>query len=324
MFETKTSTLYGAGGEQYKIAYLYDGNSMIGLELAQNDQAQTFYFRRNAQGDVMALFDAQGVLKVRYHYDAWGNCTIGSSTADIELAKLNPIRYRGYYYDQDTGLYYLNARYYSPELRRFISPDDTAYLDPENANGLNLYAYCYNDPVNYADPSGHLAVSTFVWIIIGAAVLTTAGVVTYGAITDRPIVLDFSFSAGMGAGVGGKIGLSVVLDFKNNSLGFYPHYGYYYGAKFNVFGFSYGVGFISNYENEGDYAGPFISFGGGLYGGIDHCYDPRYLYNDTVRASSITFGNNKGGYYGYDYYDYWGSVSFSDVVSFLQRRLSAW
>ena len=78
----------------------------------------------------------------------------------MQLAIANPIRYRGYYYGQDTGLYYLNARYYSPELRRFISPDDTAYLDPENANGLNLYAYCYNDPVNYADTIIDIGITT--------------------------------------------------------------------------------------------------------------------------------------------------------------------
>ena len=72
------------------------------------------------------------------------------------------------------------------------------------------------------------------------------------------------------------------------------HYGYYYGAKYNTFGFSYSVGLISNYENEGDYAGPFVDFGGVFYGGIDHCYDPRYPYDNTVRASSITFGNNIG------------------------------
>ena len=67
----------------------------------------------------------------------------------------NPIKYRGYYYDTETGWYYLNARYYSPEWCRFISPDDTSYLDPESVNGLNLYCYCGNDPINFVDPSGH-------------------------------------------------------------------------------------------------------------------------------------------------------------------------
>ena len=90
--------------------------------------------------------------------DAFGNCTIASGTTDQALAKANPIRYRGYYYDTDTGLYYLNARYYNPQWRRFISPDSTDYLDPETPNGLNLYAYCNNDPVNYKDPSGRLTI----------------------------------------------------------------------------------------------------------------------------------------------------------------------
>jgi len=85
-----------------------------------------------------------------------GNCTIANGS-DMQLAYANPIRYRGCYYDTDIGLYYLNARYYSSELRRFISPDDTSYLDHENANGLNLYAYCCNDPVNRIDPTGNPA-----------------------------------------------------------------------------------------------------------------------------------------------------------------------
>ena len=80
-----------------------------------------------------------------------GNCTISGNAA---VAKANPIRYRGYYYDEETGLYYCNARYYSPKWRRFISPDSTSYLDPESVNGLNQYCYCGNDPINYADPSG--------------------------------------------------------------------------------------------------------------------------------------------------------------------------
>ena len=70
------------------------------------------------------------------------NCTISGETTDIAVAQANPIRYRGYYYDEDTGLYYCSARYYSPKWRRFISPDDTAYLDPSSVNGLNQYCYC--------------------------------------------------------------------------------------------------------------------------------------------------------------------------------------
>ena len=111
---------------------------------------------------------------VKYEYDAWGNCNRYASS-NVDLAHVNPIRYRSYYYDQNTGLYYLNARYYNPQWRRFISPDDTAYLDPETPNGLNLYAYCNNDPVNYVDPSGCTPEWLSNFLFVGAGVLLIAG-----------------------------------------------------------------------------------------------------------------------------------------------------
>ena len=104
----------------------------------------------------------------------WGNCTISGNTT---VAKANPIRYRGYYYDEETGLYYCNARYYSPKWRRFISPDDTSYLDPSSVNGLNQYCYCGNDPVNYCDPSGRFWDYIFdaVFIVWGICDLVNGG-----------------------------------------------------------------------------------------------------------------------------------------------------
>ena len=104
--------------------------------------------------DDNTILDNSGNIVVKYAYDAYGNCSIVYGISH-DLARRNPIRYRGYYYDRETNLYYLNARYYNPDWRRFISPDSCDYLDPETPNGLNLYAYCNNDPVNYADPSGH-------------------------------------------------------------------------------------------------------------------------------------------------------------------------
>ena len=151
-----------------------------------------------------------------YAYDAFGNCTI-LSTTNSTIANANPFRYRGYYFDSETGFYYLNSRYYSPEWRRFISPDDTAYIDPETPNGLNLYCYCGNDPVNYCDPSGHklewwekiLIGATF--ILLGAVVtVATAGTgIGFAAAMGSALIVSLkatAISTAIGAGIGLTIG----------------------------------------------------------------------------------------------------------------------
>ena len=95
---------------------------------------------------------------VEYVYDAWGTITPNGvyDVSGLNLAELNPFRYRGYYYDTETGLYYLKTRYYDPAIGRFMTIDGIEYLDPETINGLNLYAYCNNNPVMNIDPNGNL------------------------------------------------------------------------------------------------------------------------------------------------------------------------
>ena len=135
----------------------------------------------NSRGYIIEILDSPGNTVVKYKYDAWGNCNRFASS-NVDLAYYNPIRYRSYYHDEDIGLYFLNARYYNPQWRRFISPDDTIYLDPETPNGLNLYCYCNNDPVNCVDPSGHMAF----WLAAGlffAAIGLICGA-TYAGITS--------------------------------------------------------------------------------------------------------------------------------------------
>ena len=122
---------------------------MLSLQL---HQLGTYYYDKNPRGDVIGILDNTGNTVVKYTYDAYGNCNCTYSY-NTDLANSNPIRYRSYYYDEDTGLYYLNARYYDPQWRRFISPDDTAYLDINNVNGLNLYCYAKNNPIGIAQSS---------------------------------------------------------------------------------------------------------------------------------------------------------------------------
>ena len=127
--------------------FLYDESGMIGFMYSLNNATpQAYYYRKNLLGDVVAIYDTNGAKVVEYAYDAYGNCTVTNST-NYALSLYNPIKYRGYYYDTETGWYYLNARYYSPEWRRFISPDDTSALNPQTVNGLNLYVYAGNNPL---------------------------------------------------------------------------------------------------------------------------------------------------------------------------------
>ena len=109
-------------------------------------------------------------MQCKYNYDAWGNHRVGNARNELiydsatgviatgyenHIAILNPIRYRGYYYDTEIGLYYLQSRYYDATLCRFLNRDNVEYLSPNSINGLNLYCYCGNDPINRFDPSGH-------------------------------------------------------------------------------------------------------------------------------------------------------------------------
>ncbi len=106
------------------------------------------YFLYNGHGDVVQTVDAAGTVENQYDYDIWGNPTLTVETIS------NAIRYTGEFYDEETGLYYLRARYYDPYLGRFTT-EDSYWGEDDNPLSLNLYTYCENDPVQYTDPTGH-------------------------------------------------------------------------------------------------------------------------------------------------------------------------
>ena len=117
-----------------------------------------YFFKKNLQGDIIAVLDDAGTLLVSYVYDAWGNCTTTyhNSTTSSSIAAKNPFRYRGYYYDTDLRLYYCGSRYYDPVIGRFISSDisDVLLATPMGLTDKNLYAYCDNNPVVRVDRNG--------------------------------------------------------------------------------------------------------------------------------------------------------------------------
>lgn len=135
------------------LEYLYDANGLAAFIYNENK----YFYRKDAQGNIIAILDNLGNVVVKYEYDAWGNHVVTDKDGNpvtSGIGVLNPFRYRSYYYDTETELYYLQTRYYDPELGRFISQDSIEYADPETINGLNLYAYCGNNPVMNIDPTG--------------------------------------------------------------------------------------------------------------------------------------------------------------------------
>ena len=144
--ENYTATSNTSSTTTKEIVYLYDESNIVGMIYTVNGTSATYYLDKNIKGDVLRIYGSTGNVVAEYRYDAYGNCTILSST-NADLANFNPIRYRGYYYDTETGLYYLNARYYNPEWRRFLSPTRSNALNPEVINGLNSYVYAGNNPI---------------------------------------------------------------------------------------------------------------------------------------------------------------------------------
>ena len=138
--------------ETNTLNFTYDPD---GIALGVNLNSTDYYYLYNAQGDVIALYDSAGTVVTEYKYDSWGKLlsTTGSAAATIGL--LNPLRYRGYFYDTDLGFYLLETRYYDPETGRFINADGV--LDTRDVSTTNIFSYCANDPVNNVDEDGNLS-----------------------------------------------------------------------------------------------------------------------------------------------------------------------
>ncbi len=123
-----------------------------------------YYCLRNVIGNIVGIIDFKNDIVVKYDYNAFGNIISITGPGKDIIGKANPFIYKGYYYDFETSLYYCNSRYYNPEWGRWLNADDVSYLDPSSVNGLNLYAYCANNPVMNIDPNGNFP---FLGTIVG-------------------------------------------------------------------------------------------------------------------------------------------------------------
>ena len=186
------------------------GGELIGYTYKTADAETECILVKNQQGDVERVISADGTVLASYTYDAWGNVL----TAEGTLAAANPIRYRGYYFDAETGLYYLQSRYYDPAVGRFINADNYA-TTYKTSTGANMFAYCLNNPANCKDDGGELAN----WLI-GGVVGAVAGIVgqvlsdaATSLLTGKVTVSNWQTYAG--AAVGGAAG-GIVLATTGN------------------------------------------------------------------------------------------------------------
>lgn len=160
--------------------YYYDETGIQGMRY----EGAEYYFNKNMLGDVMGIYRSDGTYVGGYTYDAWGNITSQTSHPAINA---NPFRYRGYYYDQETGLYYLNSRYYDSETARFINADEPTmlYSTASTFGGANLYSYCFNNPISNIDPNGNIAlVDDLAYLLV---LLFFVGAVVYVESEYHPI-----------------------------------------------------------------------------------------------------------------------------------------
>lgn len=164
IFEEKNNNL---------IYYLYDLDGIVGLQYNN----QKYYYEKNALNDIIGIVDSLGNRIVKYKYDVWGKILSIKDNNDNEITNdshigiINPFRYRSYYYDEESGMYYLGKRYYNPEINRFISPD-TILGANQDVNSNNLYLYVSNNPVNNTDYDGNFLVGFILGNLISSAIKT--------------------------------------------------------------------------------------------------------------------------------------------------------
>ena len=190
-------------GSEKSLWYRYDSSGNV---IALTYESEIYMYLRNAQNDIIGLLDKDGKVVVRYTYDSWGQVVKIEGTLKDKVRARNPFRYKGYYYDVETGLYYCRSRYYDPAIRRFISADDTQVLR-DNLDMLgekNLYAYCDDNPITRVDGDGQCW-NIVVGAVIGAAMNVLAGGVA-AAVTGQEYTVTDMIVAGFAGAVAGGLG----------------------------------------------------------------------------------------------------------------------
>ena len=260
------------------LSFFYDqqGNR-VGMADSSN---HFYYYIYNLQGDVIALADAAtGKLVVTYTYDAWGKPLSVTDTTSNSVGTLNPFRYRGYYYDTETSLYYLQTRYYDPEVGRFINADGQLN---EGVLGYNMFAYCENNPVIRSDPTGMFWGNLGKWFKnIGTKIkeyLTPSNV--YGSVVSGSSVLTTALASSLNS--------AIKTSSRPQNVGAGTYAKQCKADLQSVSKFERGA---SKVLSAAAYGAALIDVGMGVYDNVNTGASPKKVISDAVVDAAFTGGS---------------------------------
>jgi RHS repeat-associated protein len=292
----------------YYLGFVYDAaGNVLGFRYGTYNAGvwtlKYYYYILNAFGDVLGIFDDNQNIIARYQYDSWGkllsvkNASGANITDQNHIANRNPLRYRGYYYDTETKLYYCGARYYNPEWGRWLNADSALNL-AEGQTGMNLYQYCGNNPINREDPGGdawwHWAIGAAIVVGCAAAVVMTAGgavpalMAVAGAINGAAVAVSTSTAIATGAFIGSAtVYGTLALSASANSTS------------------------VKEFNDQGNWLTVGATAGGALFGGGSAWFDAReprkFAIGENMKGNVIPKANEHG------FKTYGGLKSYSKI-----------
>ena len=182
--------------------FYYDASGPYAVKVTNATATTTYYYVKNLQGDIVAIVNRSGKVLVTYTYDPWGNVLSIGGEYKNGLGVRNPLRYRGYVYDNETKFYYLQSRYYDPEIGRFINADSYTSTG-QGVLGNNMFAYCLNNPIVGCDPTGNFGI----WAIIAAGTIVGGLLGVFSAATTGGNILEGFIEGCITGAIGSACGL---------------------------------------------------------------------------------------------------------------------
>lgn len=272
------SYIYYLRNEMGLIGFIYNG--------------KTYLYIKNSFNDIIGIMDTECNEIVKYSYDSWGKIININDLTDENIGKINPFRYRSYYYDDETELYYLNSRYYSPMLHRFISPDSCLGSTGDH-NGYNLYAYVANNPINYFDPNGNSLKSIKKAIKKGLKKIVNSAKKIINSV--KKIVKQITTGKANFV-VEYQIGLGMETESHGMNVGFNKSFGHGYSSKRKEYDFtSNSIGVTAEkFGAEYGLSAELINY----QSGVNPMIMPWEVWNDEETEKSIVLGSTRKEFIG--------------------------